>query len=540
MKIGQKIAAGFGLTLALLLAIGLVSYLSLQRMVQASDAVTHSGQIIDELDDLLSALREVETSQRGYLLTAKESYLEPYRQSLADIEQGRQNVRRLTAGDVEQQRSLEALQAPIALKLSVLQESIDARRNKGFEAALAIIDTAASLRAMDDPNAKVAAMHDVETTRFPTREAEAKRTAAVAFGVILYGSAIAIVVVIAAGWWILRSITGPVGELVAAAEAVGRGELDRPIAIRSKDEIGTLAAAIAGMTESLRGEKQRVEKLLEAIAASANQLASTTAQILAGTSQQASGAEQQAAAVAETVTTVDEVLQTSEQASQRARAVADASQRSVDVGKAGRRAIDESMAAMATVKEQTEASAESILALAEQAQAIADIIATVNDIAEQTNLLALNAAIEASRAGEHGLGFGVVAAEVKALASQSKKATAQVRQILGEIQKATNGAVLATEEGTKSVQATAKVIAQAGETIRSLAETIAEASQAAAQIAASANQQSAGMAQIHQAMRNIKQVTTQNLASTKQADQAARDLNLLGTKLKGLLGAHER
>src|SRR6185312_6787473 len=179
-------------------------------------------------------------------------------------------------------------------------------------------------------------------------------------------------------------------------------------------------------------------------------------------------------------------------------------------------AVDESIDAMSNVKGNNEASAESILKLAEQTQAVGDIIATVTDLADQTNLLALNAAIEASRAGEHGRGFAVVAVEVKSLAEQSKKATLQVRQILGEIQKATNGAVLTTEQSTTSVNTTLKVIAEAGDTIRALADTVATTSQTAAQIAASAAQQAAGMSQIQQAMRNINQVTNQNLSATRQ------------------------
>ena len=207
--------------------------------------------------------------------------------------------------------------------------------------------------------------------------------------------------------------------------------------------------------------------------------------------------------------TVDEVTQTAEQAAQRRaqRRRGGAAHAPRSARPAARR-VEDSIAALGAVREQVEATAENILALAEQAQAIGEIIATVNDIAEQTNLLALNAAIEASRAGEHGRGFAVVAGEVKALADQSKKATAQVRQILGEIQKATNTAVLSTEEVTKGVGRPARVADQAGETIKALAETLGEAAQAAAQIVASAGQQATGMAQIHQAMRNIDQVAT--------------------------------
>jgi len=91
------------------------------------------------------------------------------------------------------------------------------------------------------------------------------------------------------------------------------------------------------------------------------------------------------------------------------------------VGDVGRRAVEDSISVMATVKDQAESIAQSILGLAEQAQAIGEIIAVVNDIAEQTNLLALNAALEASRAGEHGRGFNVVAVAIKTLGSNRRR-----------------------------------------------------------------------------------------------------------------------
>jgi PAS domain S-box-containing protein len=296
-------------------------------------------------------------------------------------------------------------------------------------------------------------------------------------------------------------------------------------------------ASIIDISERKAAEAVR-DRLIKAVSETAHNVAAVAAELLAGTTQQASGAQQQAAAVTQTVATVDEVSQTADQAAQRARQVAESSQRTVDVTRAGRRSVDEAVAVMGTVKDQVESVAENILALAEQAQQIGEIIATVNEIAEQTNLLALNAAIEAARAGEHGKGFSVVATEVKALAAQSKKATGQVRQILGDIQTATNAAVMAAENGTKSVSAAIKVVNQSGETIRTLSDTITDAAQTVAQISASAGQQATGMAQIHQAMRNISEVTTQNLGSVRQAERAAQDLNVLGTTLKDLVAGY--
>jgi methyl-accepting chemotaxis protein len=342
--------------------------------------------------------------------------------------------------------------------------------------------------------------------------------------------------------WFTWAVTRRLRALTSTSARIGAGDFTAQVAITGGDELALLGRTFNSMTADLartiateQEGRARLERLLEAVRETASSVASATAEILAGTTQQAAGAQEQAASVAETMSTVNEVLQTSEQASERARTVSEAAQRADDVGRTGRKAVDETVSVMGSIRQTSESTAESILLLAEQAQAIGEIINTVNEIAEQTNLLALNAAIEASRAGEQGKGFSVVAGEVKALAEQSKKATAQVRQILGEIQKATNQAVMVTEEGSKSVQSGIRVVNQAGETIKALSDTISEAAQAAMQIVASASQQVTGMSQIQQAMADINQVSTQNLASTRQAETAVRDLDLLGGRLKELL-----
>jgi methyl-accepting chemotaxis protein len=179
--------------------------------------------------------------------------------------------------------------------------------------------------------------------------------------------------------------------------------------------------------------------------------------------------------------------------------------------------------------------AESIVALAEQTQAIGEIIATVSEIAEQTNLLSLNAAIEASRAGEHGRGFTVVASEVKALAEQSKKSTAQVRTILETTQKAISSAVYSTEQGINSMSTATDAATQTGDTIKMLTDIIAEAATSSGQIVTSSGQQATGMEQVSRAMAHINQIATQNLSATTQTEKAAQQINEIGRKLSELL-----
>src|SRR5262249_12708696 len=135
-------------------------------------------------------------------------------------------------------------------------------------------------------------------------------------------------------------------------------------------------------------------------------------------------------------------------------------------------------------------------------------------------------------------GFAVVAAEVKALADQSKQATAQVRGILSEIQRATQSAVMAAEQGVKTSDAGVALAERSGESIRFLSESLTESAQADQQILVSIQQQATGMDQIALAMRNVQQASTQNMASTKQVEGAAQDLNTLARRLRTLIASN--
>ena len=343
----------------------------------------------------------------------------------------------------------------------------------------------------------------------------------------------------------------PLRKLTDEAKAVAAGDLEAvaggedPGAEHSDarpDEVGELAMAFRQMVASLRATieterrgRARIEDLLASIREAVPRLSSSGAEILASTGRQAIGAREQAASVCQAVATVERVAGTATRAAQRARSVGETIRRTLEIGEAGRIAIESSIDALDRLKGQVVSTTETIVRLAEQAQAIGEIIATVNDIAEQTNLLALNAAIEAARAGEHGRGFVVVAGEVKTLADQSKRATVQVRRILGEIQGGTHTAVLSTEEVTRGVDAAIRVGGQASQTIHALADTLSDVFQATAQIVASADEQAVGMGQIHEAMQRLDLVAGQNLAATREFEQAARGLDGLGTQLAGLI-----
>ncbi|WP_318883529.1 methyl-accepting chemotaxis protein (plasmid) [Sinorhizobium meliloti] len=344
---------------------------------------------------------------------------------------------------------------------------------------------------------------------------------------------------------VVRRLARRTRALAVLAEKVSAGDLAQKAFLEGSDELAVLGdsfnamtARLAGMIDNERGSRERLEKLLATISETAQHLSSSAAEILAGTTQQVEGMREQSSAVAQTVTSVDEVLQTSEQAAQRAQHVAASYDNAVKISNEGRRALDDTVQVMNAVSARTETIAADILSLAENSLEIGEIVSVVAEIADQTNLLALNAAIEASRAGEHGRGFNVVASEIRTLADQSKSATTRVRRILMEIQKSTNSAVIGAEDGSKSVSRALETVSEAGETIRQLEAIVADSARSVAQIAASAGQQRAGMKQIHEAMHYIEQTSSQNLSAIRQAEEAAKDLNELGSRLKEMLTDH--
>ncbi len=315
------------------------------------------------------------------------------------------------------------------------------------------------------------------------------------------------------------------GELQAAQQA-----LEQRMVVEQ-----TQRQQLQALMQREQEQRLRLQQLLEQVREAANHLSSAAGEILAATTQQVSGAQEQSATIAQASSTIDEIRAIAEQTVQRAQGVTAATQRTADVARTGEQAVAQSVAGVEQVKDKVEVIATNILILSEQTQAVGQIIGAVNEIATQSNMLALNAAVEAARAGQAGRGFAVVAGEVRALAEQSRAATGQVREILSEIQRGVNTVVMATEEGLKGATAGVGLTGEAGEAIRLLATSVLESARSATQIAVAAGQQLAGMEQIAAAMHNIYEVTAQGLASTRQSEQAAGELNQLAERLREMV-----
>jgi methyl-accepting chemotaxis protein len=570
-NVGTKISAGFGITLAIFVIVGTVSYQSVTKQTEAAAWVAHTREVQSQLTELLASLQDAETGQRGYVITGVESYLAPYADGTARAEEIRRHIAQLVEDNPRQQSRVASLASLITDKFAELQQVIDVRKARDFAAAQSIVLTDKGKKTMDTIRSVLRDMNLEEEDLLKQRASLAQADAREAKLTIVLGTLAALILAGLAGLMITRNIASPLKNLTGVAERIAAGDLSYAVTVNERsDEVGALTRAFERMSRFLRtmaGAAEQIaagdlrsnlkpqsandvlgnafvrmtdnlRKQIGGVVEGAAVLGSAATEIVASTAQLASGASESAAAVSETTTTVEEIRQTSQLASQKAKAVADSAQRAVQISHAGRKSTEDVAAGMGRIRTQMEAIAESMMRLSEQTQTIGQIIATVEDLSAQSNLLAVNAAIEAAKAGEHGKGFGVVAQEVKSLAEQSRQATDRVRTILSDIQKATTAAVMATEQGGKAVEAGGKQTEMAGESIAALAGSVTEAAQAATQIAASSQQQLVGMDQVAGAMENIKQASTQNVASAKQLETAARNLNDLGLRLKQLVESY--
>src|SRR5581483_6456822 len=310
------------------------------------------------LTTLVVLLQDAENSERGYVITGSDEYLEPYRNALVPIERTLRDLRELTSDNRHQQRRLDAREPLVKTLLGWLRDTNELRSAQGFAAAQQKVAAGGLKKAMDDVRQIVGEMQNEESELLADRDAAAEATARATFHSIVFGTAAAIVFVASVGFLIARGFQCTLADLMAGVARVGEGALDDRIVVRSKDEIGILATAFNQMTDRLRStmvsaetERQartQVETLLGSMRQAAGQLSAATAEILASTTQQVAGAAQQAAATAQTGAVIDEVTRTAAQAAEQARGVGEAVQRTAEIGTVGRQAVDESVRTMTT------------------------------------------------------------------------------------------------------------------------------------------------------------------------------------------------
>ncbi len=240
-----------------------------------------------------------------------------------------------------------------------------------------------------------------------------------------------------------------------------------------------------------------INRITAAIGAEASDLEYAAGQVAESSKILADGASNQAASLEESSASLEEVSSMTKRNAENAKTASESATlacRSADEGAEHMAALRDAMSEINTASED-----------------IAKILKTIDEIAFQTNILALNAAVEAARAGETGMGFAVVAEEVRNLAQRSAQAARDTAsKIDGSVEKSRHGAAI-TVKASKS-------FTEIQDRVRRLEELISEISKAS-------DEQLEGITQITTAVSEMDKVTQHNASAAEEGAAAAMQLN---------------
>ena len=287
----------------------------------------------------------------------------------------------------------------------------------------------------------------------------------------------------------IRRMVRPLRVLSEHVQAIGQGDLSRPLSSDRRDEIGVITRAVESMRGGLAKVVSGVRQGTDAIATASGEIAAGNQDLSSRTEEQASSLEQTAASMEELTSTVKQNADNARQANQLALSAS-------EVAVKGGNVVGQVVDTMASINASS--------------KKIVDIIGVIDGIAFQTNILALNAAVEAARAGEQGRGFAVVASEVRNLAQRSGAAAKEIKGLI--------------DDSVGKVDMGSALVGEAGKTMAEIVGSVKRVTDIIGEITAASQEQSTGIEQVNQAIAQMDQVTQQNAALVEEAAAAAQSM----------------
>lgn len=278
----------------------------------------------------------------------------------------------------------------------------------------------------------------------------------------------------------------PMKKLAAVINTIALGNLSTKINITRNDEIGQMAIGLKGIVDVFKDVILNIKQTAEQVHCASDELSTSSQQISDGASGQAATTEE----ISSTMEELSSIILMNSENAQKAEEIA------VKADQEMKKANDISKMSLKSVLE------------------ISGKISIINEIASQTNMLALNAAVEAARAGQYGLGFSVVAAEVRKLAEKSRIAAEEVKKLSKDCVNYTQESVTYITDLMPSIESSASVVKE---------------------ISAASKEQFAGAEQINLSMQHLNTVTQSNAASSEEMASSSEELSSQSKQLHDLV-----
>lgn len=376
--------------------------------------------------------------------------------------------------------------------------------------------------------------------------------------------------VISGGILVLRSITGPLTELVSLTRRISKGDTNARAQVESNDEISIVASAMNNMLENIvhliqNTQAQRdvlqgqVEKLvsevsgvgegdlrvqaevtadaLGVLADSFNYMVEELGSLVVRVKMVAREVEESTTMTSdrmnELVETADRQIQkigsagleiermaiNSQQVAARAMALASSAREARISAQGGRQAVQQTIEGMGRINHNVQETSTKVQTLGDRSREINNIVEAISAIAHQTNRLALDAAIQAAMAGENGKGFGAVAADIRRLAERAKEQATSVGRIVRSVRDDIGAVAISMRDTERETSAGAKLAEEAGTSLELIFTVIEQQAREIDIINQMAMQQQQSSNEVVQIMQTVSESTQESTNSTRGAAQ---------------------
>ena len=314
------------------------------------------------------------------------------------------------------------------------------------------------------------------------------------------------------------TVTQPMTNLVAALERMRQGDFTERLEAAKRDEFGILGNGLNRVADDLSelvGQVQRsgiqVNTTATEIAATAREQQTTAHEIAATTAEIGVTSKQISTTSRELVKTMNEVNQVAEQAA--------------ELAGSGQAAIARMETTMRQIMEASGSITSKLAVLSDKTTNINSVVTTITKVADQTNLLSLNAAIEAEKAGEYGLGFAVVATEIRRLADQTAVATYDIERMVHEMHSAVAAGVMGMDKFSEEVRRGVEEIRQVSTQLAQIIHQVQTLTPRFQAVNEGMHAQATGAQQISETLTQLSESVQQTAESLRQSNLAIEQLN---------------
>ena len=582
LSIKQKIYAGFGAIVGILLILLVLAYNNFAKVSEATRLDRHTLEVLRETDQVAANVLDIQSQVRGFLLTGEERFMTPNIDEEALLHKNINNALALTADNPVQQERVRKIDAMVSAWLKdTIRPMIDKRRALGTAPGAAdqiirIPEFMAGFSTVSEVRGIIADVAAEENRLLAGRSAEAADLQKSMSMVLVAGGAICILLAVAIAVMLGRALLSPLNNLTEVVGRIAAGDQSARAKVLARDELGDVTAEFNRMAQSIQDSqakelavanelRAKVDALLDVVSKAAsgdltgnvtvsgddaigrmgdglktmvenlrqllNNIQKAGIQVTTSATEIAASAKQQEATGVEQAQTSVEILSTTKEMSantsqllktmEDATRVADFTTNATADAQDNLQRMDQTMQNMVSATDSINAK---LAALSEKASNINSVLTTITKVADQTNILSLNAAIEAEKAGDAGRGFSVVATEIRRLADQTSVSTWDIEQMLKEMQSAVSASVMGMDKFSEEIRRSVGEVRQVGEQLSSVMDQVQKLAPQFDVVLQGMQAQAVGASQISETMMQLSDATQQTVESLKATSEAVHQL----------------